>query len=90
MGTEILQRLDANHFVSLDGQEFDEKDVVRGATENDYEVHEVLVGSVAKHLSDNLTVAKVLVHHADRDALYQILVRFYQGNDHKNVGQNTV
>ena len=74
----------------MNGQEFDEKDVVRRATKNDYEVHEVLVGPVAKYLSYDLTVAKILVHHADGDALNQILVRFNQGDDHENVGQNTV
>lgn len=89
-GTEVLQRLGTDYFIRLNGQEFHEKNVVRGATQDDYEVHKVLVGSVTKNLSDNLTVAKILMHHADRNSLDQILVRFYQGYDHKNVGNNSV
>ena len=50
----------------------------------------MLVGSVAKNLPDNLTVAKILMHHADRNGLDQILVRLNQGDDHKNVGDDSV
>lgn len=45
---------------------------------------------MTKNLSDNLAVAKILMHHADRNGLNQILVRFDQNDDYDDVGKYSV